>query len=123
MTDTPREVFADTVFWVGLVVKQDQYHDLARQWSLRVTGRITTTAAVLTETANTLARPGWRAYAVALIDHLLQRPDVEVVPLSPELWRRGWDLYRDRPDKAWSLKGTDKTGPATRHRASGCGSR
>ena len=40
---------------------------------------------------------------VALIDHLLQRSDVEVAPLSVDLWQRGWTLYRDRPDKAWSL--------------------
>jgi uncharacterized protein len=25
------------------------------------------------------------------------------VVLSPDLWQRGWDLYRNRMDKAWSL--------------------
>lgn len=28
---------------------------------------------------------------------------MDTVPLSPDLWRRGWDLYRSRPDKGWSL--------------------
>ena len=28
---------------------------------------------------------------------------MQVVPLTPELWQRGWDLFRDRPDKGWSL--------------------
>jgi predicted nucleic acid-binding protein len=78
-------------------------HERARQWSLRITGRIATTAAVLLETANTLARPAWRAQGIALLEHLQQRSDVEVVPLSPELWQQSWTLYRDRPDKAWSL--------------------
>lgn len=98
-----RTFFAGTLFWIALVVKQDQHHGRAQQWSLRITGRIITTVPVLLETANTLSRPAWRAAGVALIDHLLQRSDVQVVPLSMDLWSRGWDLYRQRPDKAWSL--------------------
>lgn len=103
MTATFKDVFADTLFWLALVVKQDQYHHRAQQWSLRIGARIITTVPVLLETANALARPAWRAAGVALIDHLLQRSDVEVVPLSVDLWQRGWNLYRDRPDKGWSL--------------------
>lgn len=96
-------VFADTAFWIGLVVKQDQHHEQAQKWSLRITGRITTTDAVLLETANALSRPTWRAAAIALIDYLKERQDVDVVELSPHLWQRGWDLFRKRTDKAWSL--------------------
>lgn len=98
-----KDVFADTAFWIGLVVKQDEHHERAQEWSLRITGRITTTAAVLLETANALARPTWRAHAVDLIDHLQQRPDVDVIELTADLRMRGWELYRRRPDKAWSL--------------------
>jgi predicted nucleic acid-binding protein len=97
------EVFADTAYWIALVVKQDQYHQRVQAWTPRITERITTTSAVLLETANALARPAWRASAVALIEHLRQRPDIRIVPLEPALWERGWDLYRERPDKAWSL--------------------
>ncbi|MFO0851905.1 MAG: PIN domain-containing protein [Gemmataceae bacterium] len=96
-------LFADTVFWVALVVQQDQYHARARQWSTAITGRITTTAVVLLETANTLSRPAWRAHGIALIEHLRQRPDVDIVPFTTDLWDRGWELYRTRPDKGWSL--------------------
>jgi hypothetical protein len=38
-----------------------------------------------------------------MIEHLVRRADVEVVALSQDLWQRAWDLYRNRPDKAWSL--------------------
>lgn len=62
-----------------------------------------TTSPVLLETANTLARPAWRSAGVALIGHLPHRADVESVPLAPDLWQRGWELYCNRPDKAWSL--------------------
>ena len=34
MTAEIRDVFADTVFWVALVVKQDQHHYSAETWSL-----------------------------------------------------------------------------------------
>jgi predicted nucleic acid-binding protein len=95
-----KDPFADTAFLIALVVKQDQYHVRAEQWSLRVTGRITTTVAVLLETANALARPTTRTACVGLIDNLQHRKDVEVAPLSPQLWQRAWDLYRQRPDKA-----------------------
>ncbi len=103
MKTTLQDVFADTSYAIALVVKQDQYHDQAQQWSLRISGRIITTVPVLLETANALSRPAWRKAGMALIDHLRQRQDVEIVELSESLWRRGWDLYCQRPDKAWSL--------------------
>jgi predicted nucleic acid-binding protein len=101
--DPLADVFADTVYWIALVVKQDQYHRQAQAWTPLIRGRITTTTPVLLETANALARPAWRASAVALIEHLQQRPDVQIIPLEPLLWQRGWDQYRNRTDKAWSL--------------------
>ena len=95
--------FRRHVYWIALLVKQDQNHERARAWTPLIGGRITTTALVLVETANALARPAWRAAAVALIEHLRQRPDVHIVPAEAALWERGWDLYRSRPDKGWSL--------------------
>ncbi len=103
MSGIEGDVFADTAFWIALVVKQDQFHARAQSCSLQLTGRIITTTAVLLETANALARPIWRAAAIDLLDHLGQRQDVSVVLLSADLWRRGWDLYRGRLDKAWSM--------------------
>ena len=103
MSASVGDVFADTAYWIALVVRQDQYHQRVQAWTPRITGRITTTAAVLLETANALSRPAWRASAVALIDHLRQRADVLIHPPEQALWERGWDLYRNRPDKGWSL--------------------
>jgi len=97
------KVFADTSFWVALVVRQDQYHQRAQAWALRITEQMITSVPVLLETANMLSRPAWRGAAVAWIEHLEQRPDVEVISLEGDLWRRGWDLFRRRQDKAWSL--------------------
>lgn len=47
MTAMLRDVFADTAFWIALTIRQDQYHERAQHWSLRITGRITTTIPVL----------------------------------------------------------------------------
>lgn len=103
MSASVGDAFADTAYWIALLVKQDQYHQRSRAWTPLIHGRITTTILVLLETANALARPTWRASAVALIDHLKQRPDVSIISADAVLWERGWALYRTRPDKGWSL--------------------
>src|SRR5215510_9215342 len=103
MIAKPQHVFADTAFWIALAIKQDQYHDRAERWAAKLFGRITTTAAVILETANALARPAWRCHGVGLLDHIQQRPNIEVVPFSADSWIRGWNLYKNRMDKAWSL--------------------
>jgi len=64
---------------------------------------MTTTTAVIQETANALARPAWRAHAIRLISHLRKRDDVEIVHVDPALFDRGWDLYCIRADKSWGL--------------------
>jgi predicted nucleic acid-binding protein len=74
--------FADTSFWIAIVDQRDRYHAKAIQWSTQIDGVVTTTQAVLLETANTFSRPMWRGQAIALIDNILSRPNVEIVPLS-----------------------------------------
>jgi len=103
MNEPPVEVFADTAFWLALVVRQDFHHERAQQWALSVEGRITTTTPVLLETANALARPEWRVHAIRLIKHLQQRDDVEIVDLDHPLFASGWQLYCNRTDKSWGL--------------------
>jgi predicted nucleic acid-binding protein len=95
--------FADSSFWIALVDESDQFHERAVASSLKLVGRVLTTQAVLLETANTFSRPAWRERAISLIEHLRARDDIEIAPLSDATWSRGWTLYRDRPDKSWSL--------------------
>ena len=95
------DVFADAVFWVALAYRGDQYYARANAWAARIGGRVTTTDAVLTEAGNALSRPAWRGYAVALIDRIIAQRHVTIAPVDPALWIRGWDLYRQRPDKGW----------------------
>src|SRR5437588_11756202 len=101
MSASVGDVFADTAYWIALVVEQAQYHQRAQAWTPRITGRITTTALVLLETANALARPAWRGSVVALIEHLRQRADVQLNPAELALWERGGDLSRNGTDQPW----------------------
>jgi len=44
-----------------------------------------------------------RKLAIELIDGLRTDPGIEVVENDADLFSRGWELYRRRLDKAWSL--------------------
>jgi hypothetical protein len=62
-----------------------------------------TTAWVLTELANAMARGADRAVCVDFIQRLRSNPNVAVVPPTQALFDLGFDLYVRRPDKDWSL--------------------
>jgi predicted nucleic acid-binding protein len=95
--------FADSSFWIALVDRRDAHHAQALEWSLNTGGRIVTTEAVLLETINTFSRPHWRDKVIALVEHIESRDDIEIVRFSEALWDGGWELFRRRPDKSWSL--------------------
>ena len=97
-------VFADTYYFLALRNPKDEGHARAVETTGRLAGRrVMTTAWVLTEMADALAKPANRAGFVELMAILADDPDVEVVPPSPDLFERGVALYAGRPDKAWSL--------------------
>lgn len=55
------------------------------------------------EIGNALAKLHYRSAAVKLLAAMEEDPNVEIVPLYEELYNRGWQLYRERRDKEWSL--------------------
>ena len=98
-----RVVFVDTHFILALANPRDQWHSAATETSAGVSGDLVTTDAVLLEVADALAGLGCRARALNVLDALRDDPDVEIVPLTRELFDKGLDLFRLRSDKAWSL--------------------
>ena len=100
------EVFLDTSFAIALASSTDEYHekaeDLAAEIGLRKT-RLVTTRAILLEIGNRLARLRYRKEAVRVLSSLETSPGVEILPLSEDLYWRGLDLFRKRPDKEWGL--------------------
>jgi predicted nucleic acid-binding protein len=98
--------FADTSFWIGLSSKRDQHHHRAFAWHqfvIRTRSTIVTTEAVLLEWLNALSDVSTRR--IAAESYLRVRADarIEVLPLQAELMDSAIQLYRDRPDKNWSL--------------------
>jgi len=96
-------VFIDSSYYVALLLKTDQAHTRAVQITRTLESPIVTTAWVLTEVANTLSAPHLRSEFLSLLDDLKNDEDVSIVAPEPETFAQGIGLYRDRPDKHWSL--------------------
>jgi predicted nucleic acid-binding protein len=100
------EVFLDTSYALALSAPTDQFHGRASRLATDLEAaraRLLTTRAVLLEIGNALSRQRYRAAAVKLLQVLEADPSVEIVPLSEELYARGFQLYCARSDKEWGL--------------------
>jgi uncharacterized protein len=97
------DVFADTFYYLARLSQADLAHDRAIELSRQITGHVVTTAWVLTEVADALNAPHQRATASLLYDALQKDPRVTIVPPEQAVYEQGWELYRQRADKAWSL--------------------
>ncbi|NUO82033.1 type II toxin-antitoxin system VapC family toxin [candidate division KSB1 bacterium] len=98
--------FVDTACWIGLLSKDDELHHVAKERyeSLFREGySFATTNAVLFETANALASPKYRKRVVEFYKRLNTSRRIEIVFVDIELWKAAWNLFEQRPDKAWSL--------------------
>lgn len=100
------EVFLDASYVIALSAPTDEHHDrageLAEQMETEET-RLVTTRAVLLEIGNALSRMRYRRAAVELLDALENDPGVEIVPVTEQLYKTAFGLYRDRPDKEWGI--------------------
>jgi predicted nucleic acid-binding protein len=95
--------FADTFYYLALLNPGDQSHEPVARFTATLERPLVTTAWVLTEVADALCAPERRRAVVGFIDSVRADPEVEVVPPTAELFARGLALFRDRPDKHWSL--------------------
>jgi uncharacterized protein len=100
------EVFLDTTFAIALSTPQDNLYRRAIQLAelLEAAGtRLVTTQAVMLEIGNLLSKQPLRQGAVMLLNALAADSKVEIVPLSPELYDRAFQLYCDRSEKEWKF--------------------
>ena len=100
------EVFLDTAFAIALSVATDEHHkraeELADQLEAAAT-HLVTTRAVLLEIGNALSKQRYRPAAVELLTAMEQDGQVEIVPLSEELYERAFELFCHRLDKEWGF--------------------
>src|SRR5438552_6036332 len=98
-----KAVFADTSFFLASLNPDDELHDQAITLSRQVAVPRVTTCFVLLEVANAMCRSSLRAQFVEFFSRLGQHPQARIIPASQELFGRGYDLYKKREDKDWSL--------------------
>jgi len=100
-------IFVDTVGWIALVHRRDDLHKQAVRLyhTLRRVRRITTDA-VLVESCNSFSKTTMRPLALALMEKIRKAEELgvlEVIHVGEELIEQGWELFRTRMDKEWSL--------------------
>jgi predicted nucleic acid-binding protein len=97
-------VFADTHFFIALLSARDSAHAAAIAWQPDSPGgEVVTTSWVLVELADSMSLPSERAAVARFISRLRDNVQTRIVPVSEGLLWRGFELYRDRSDKEWSL--------------------
>jgi predicted nucleic acid-binding protein len=100
------DVFLDTSYIVALASPADQHHADALRLSDQLENgkhRLVTTRGVVLEIGNALSRQRLRATAIHFLARLRNDPSIEVIEVDGELFEAGFDLYRRRSDKEWSL--------------------
>ena len=100
------EIFLDTSYAISLSATTDRYHKLAEMLAMKIEAemtRLVTTRAVVLEIGNALAKLRYRSASVTLLKALEEDPGIEIIPLSEELYEKGWQLYGERADKEWGL--------------------
>lgn len=102
---TRPSIFIDTSYIYAIVNANDQWHSKAveSQNSIGRETRLVTTELVLVEIADGLSAIKFRREAVRVVEMIEPNEYVEVARLEAELYRRGFELYRSRPDKNWGL--------------------
>ena len=98
-----RTVFADSFYFFALLNDRDPVHEKAVAFVQSYHGRMVTTGWILTELGDGLANPANRPAFLATLDTLQADPNITVVGCGEELLAAGIDLFRQRPDKYWSL--------------------
>ncbi len=101
-----KSLFLDTSYAIALSAANDAHHEVAVMLAEKLKASaapLITTRAVLIEIGNALSKPRYRQAAVRLLNALELDPQVEIKPLTEELYGRAFQLYRERPDKKWSL--------------------
>ena len=99
-------VFADTGYWIAVLLPGDRLHDRATAMADAYDeSTVATTQMVLTEVLNHVSRMGLRTKLAAtrLLDDLGSNPDVEIVPQTDTQFKTAVERYASRSDQRWSL--------------------
>lgn len=100
------EIFADSFYWIALANPADASHQTATNFNQsNVEAMLVTIDEVLIEFLNYFSAAGERKRAVvaSMFEETMSHPRVLVVPQTRESLLQGFDLYKARADKGYSL--------------------
>lgn len=97
------DVFLDTAYLIALFNARDERHARAKEVAPSLTGRLVTTAWVLTELLDLFCHPPKRSKAVGFLKDMQADDRFVVIRPTEELFRAGLGLFEKNLDKAWSL--------------------
>lgn len=100
-----KALFADTWFWIALANPYDKYHPQVKSIKSRFPDSyVITTDEILVEFLTYFSDRGKysRIRASQVVQEMLDS-DVEILPQSRDSFLKGFDLYKQRPDKGYSL--------------------
>ena len=95
--------FADTSYFLALLIPDDVNHSAARRWAEAHRTPLITSEYVLLEVGNYLSPVPARRLFGQFWRALRSDSRMTVVPASSDLLARGLELYESRLDKPWSL--------------------
>ena len=98
-----KRVFGDAYYFLALANSRDAGHRAALEFARQWRGKVVTTRWILAEVADGLASALNRRLGVMLVEQVSREPRFQLVQASDALFVRGFDLYRQRADKDWSL--------------------
>ena len=101
-----RKIFADSAYWIALINPTDQWRPNAMTVSRELKNfSIITTDEILTETLNYFAESGeyFRGIVTREIEKILLNQGVEIADATHENFLNGFELYKNRLDKGYSL--------------------
>jgi predicted nucleic acid-binding protein len=101
-----KAVFADTFYWIALLNPKDTWHSQVIEYS-RVLENfpLVITDGIIDELFAHYSKSGelMRGKVAELYRNLFADSNIKIVAYSEELRRAGIELYRQRPDKGYSL--------------------
>ncbi len=98
-----KRVFADTSFYQALFGPRERRHAECLELLDAMDLRVITTEYILVELGALLSRGHERTVYVNFIMDLRIDSSTEIIPASPALFEKGFDLFSRRLDKDWSI--------------------
>jgi uncharacterized protein len=98
-----KRIFVDTGGWFAAASRRDHGHAAVKQYLKESTPLLLTTDYVVDESATLLLSRLGHAAAVRFLDSLQASPRIELTYLKRQSIEEAMRLFRERPDKGWSL--------------------